>query len=92
MFVEILDSFPWYKEPGWKPLEEGAINYFALSFGFLLAEQAFELYLTFRQRKYLKRKEVPGELLEQADIVDRAVDAKLNAPKPQEMKREDQRY
>lgn len=82
------DLFPLYKEPGVDALPPGSLNYLKLSFGFLLVEQAFELYLTFRQRKYLKKDKPPQDLIEQAALVDDAANRPtVKPPQPQLMHR-----
>lgn len=42
----------------------------ACSLGFLVVEQAFEFYLTYRQRRCLKKDSPPSELLKQAKVID----------------------
>jgi len=80
--------FPLFKEPGWQPLGKDSVNYFYLSFGFLVAEQAFEFYLAYRQRKYLYKPDLPKELLEQAQSVDSKT-LPVAAPKAEDMSREE---
>mmetsp|Transcript_23347 Transcript_23347/g.74445 ORF Transcript_23347/g.74445 Transcript_23347/m.74445 type:complete len:503 (+) Transcript_23347:62-1570(+) len=81
----LLADMPWFRQEGWHAPR--GLNYLGLGLGFLLVEQAFEVYLNLRQRQYLARDRLPRELEEQVRAIDDGADRDV-APAVQDMRRE----
>ncbi len=67
MTFELLD-LPLFKQNGWAPPVN--INYLQAVLGFIFIEQSIEVYLNYRQRKYILIDSLPKELVKQVEAID----------------------
>mmetsp|Transcript_16259 Transcript_16259/g.28816 ORF Transcript_16259/g.28816 Transcript_16259/m.28816 type:complete len:486 (+) Transcript_16259:161-1618(+) len=85
--MSMWDALPLYRQPNWQAPQN--VNYLSLGVGFMLVEQALEIWLTLRQRKYLHKTELPQDLVGAVTSISEDTQGKtLVPPKPQEMDRD----